>query len=58
MDDRFVLNVEEGVDVLHRNPGESCNTDQADRKQTVDAATADAMLTSGAARPCGHCIGD
>ena len=55
MSDYFVLNQNEGMDTVHRNPRESCNTDDADGRQTIDARTADEMLTRGTARRCGHC---
>lgn len=51
----YVLNQNEGIDTIHRNPHEECNTDDADGRQTIDAETADAMLTRGQARRCGHC---
>lgn len=51
----FVLNRNEGVDVVHRNPREECNTDDADDRETIDAETADALLARGTARRCGHC---
>lgn len=57
-DPYFVLNVNEGVDTLHRNPREECNVDDATDRQRVDAETADAMLTSGQARSCEHCMSD
>lgn len=57
MTDRFVVNVNEaGIDVVHRNPREECNTDDADDVQTIDAKTAAAMIASGQARTCQHCI--
>ncbi len=42
----FVLNVNDGTDVLHRDPGERCNTqaDEMEGRQTVDAKTAEALL--------------
>lgn len=54
-EDRYVLNRNEGVDTLHRNPGESCNTDDAKGRQTIDADTADALLNMGEAVRCQHC---
>lgn len=54
--DVFVLVSKEGeLDVLHRNPGERCNTDDAKARQTIDAATADAVLAHQSARECEHC---
>lgn len=55
MSDYFVLNRNEGMDTVHRNPRESCNTDDAEGRQTIDAETADALVTRGTARRCGHC---
>lgn len=53
----FVVNVNpDDVDVVHRNPREECNTDDAAGRQTVDARTAAAMIASGHARTCQHCI--
>lgn len=55
-DDRFTLNVNPGgVDVLHRNPSEVCNTDDAEGRQTIDPETADALLALGDVRRCLHC---
>lgn len=42
-------------DVVHCNPLEECNTDDALSKQTIDADTADALVNLGDARQCGHC---
>ena len=54
----FVLNFNpDGADVIHRNPREVCNTDDAVGRQNVDATTAAAMIASGHARACEHCIG-
>ena len=56
-DDLFVLNVNpDGEDTIHRNPREECNTDDAVGRQTVDAKTAAAMIASGHARTCQHCM--
>lgn len=54
-EDRFVLNRNDGVDVLHRNPSEVCNTDDAIGRQTIDPDTADALLAMGDAIRCRHC---
>lgn len=54
----YVLNVNAGgMDVLHRNPRNECNTEAAkmDGRQTVDPDTADALLTMGEAVKCQHC---
>lgn len=55
-EDRWVLNANEGVDTIHRNPREECNTDQATGRKAVDEFTAEAMLNAGDAVPCKHCL--
>lgn len=52
----YVLNRNDGIDTLHRNPREQCNQDDAIGRQTIDAETADALLANGTARPCAHCM--
>ncbi len=54
----YVLNINDGVDVLHRDPREVCNVDDAEGRQTIDFATADAMLTTDKVRRCAHCWPD
>ena len=59
MSDRFILNENpEGIDILHRSKGltEQCNSDDVVDRQKVDAKTAAALIASGQARPCQHCI--
>lgn len=57
MKERFVVNRNEGQDVVHRSPTiEACNVDDAKDRQNVDAKTAAALIASGEARPCEHCI--
>ncbi len=53
----YVLNVNEGIDILHKNPREQCNSqaDEMKGRQTVDAKTVDALLSKDQARRCGHC---
>lgn len=51
----YVLNKNEGVDTLHRNPGERCNTDDAVGRSTVDPKTAEALEKGGYIRLCKHC---
>jgi hypothetical protein len=60
MKPRFILNRNEGQDVIHdrSNFDERCNTDDAEDKQNVDAKTAAALIASGAARVCEHCVSD
>ena len=53
---RYVLNVNEGIDTLHCDPGERCNTDDAEGRQTLDEATALAKKRGGTDRLCKHCI--
>lgn len=53
---QYFLNVNEGVDTLHRYPAfEQCNADGMHDRQVVDAETADALLALGDARRCEHC---
>lgn len=51
----YVLNRNEGKDVIHRNPREECNVDDAEDRQTVDPETAEALVTLNAATRCNHC---
>ena len=56
MPDRYLLNVNEaGDDVVHRNPREECNTDDADHLLNIDADTAIAIVMKGDAVRCAHC---
>ena len=56
-EEKFILNVNDGVDTIHRVAGltESCNTDDVVGKQKIDVATAAAMLGRGTAVRCQHC---
>lgn len=54
-DPHYVLNRNEGIDTLHRNPREQCNTDDATDRETIDAKTFYAMKAGGHARLCKHC---
>ena len=54
---RYVVTRREGVDTLHRDPGERCNTDDAVDGLNIDEFAAEAMLLRGDARPCQHCLG-
>ena len=51
---QYVLNVNEGIDTLHCNPGERCNTDDAEGRQTIDESTALGLKRSDA-KLCQHC---
>ena len=51
----WVLNRNEGLDVLHPDPREECNVDDADGRTKVDAATGQAMLVAKSAILCSHC---
>lgn len=53
----FILNVNDGVDTIHRSEGlkEACNTDDIEGRQTVDEMTAEAMVVRGDAVSCKHC---
>lgn len=53
---RFVVTRKDGVDTLHRNPGEQCNLDDTLADQKIDEFTAEALLLRGDAKPCGHCM--
>lgn len=53
--DVYVLNRNVGIDTLHRNPSEVCNTDDAEDRQTIDEATALKLKLGGYARLCEHC---
>lgn len=54
--DRYVLNVNpEGDDIIHRNPREECNTDDAKHKVNIDVDTATAIIARGDALRCAHC---
>ena len=54
--DRWYVNQNAGVDTLHRNPREECNTDDADELKTVDTKTALALRAAGDIHECKHCI--
>lgn len=54
-DGEVLLNRNEGQDVLHPQPQESCNTDQATHRGWVDQLTAAALVDKGAARWCALC---
>ncbi len=55
---RYILNQNEGVDILHRDPGERCNQDDALDKQRIDAKTAATLLMQEQVQTCGHCWPD
>lgn len=58
MTDELLINYPEDSElaVIHtRHGNESCNRDDMKGRQTVDPATADALLSMGEARRCGHC---
>jgi hypothetical protein len=54
-DPYYVLNVNDGIDTVHRNPREKCNVDDAKGRQTVDEETAHAVLAMKEAIRCQHC---
>jgi hypothetical protein len=56
-EERYILNVNDGVDTIHRAAGltENCNTDDVVGKKNIDVATAAAMLDKGQAVRCQHC---
>lgn len=57
---RYVLNEnpKPRLSVVHRNPREECNLDDAVDRTTIDPDTADALVKTGQAEPCGHCMED
>jgi hypothetical protein len=52
---RYVLNVNEGIDTIHRDPLEQCNNDDAEGRQVIDEQTAIALVEGGTALRCQHC---
>lgn len=53
---RWVLNHNPGrKGIVHRNPREECNLDDALDRMNIDPDTAEALLKTGQADPCGHC---
>lgn len=58
-DPYYVLNRNaDGSSVLHRDPGESCNTqaDEMPGRTVIDPKTGAALEASGDVRLCKHCI--
>lgn len=56
-EEKFLLNVNDGLDTIHRLSGltESCNTDDIVGRQKVDRATAVSMVARDQAVWCLHC---
>ncbi len=54
----YALNINDGEDVLHRDPREECNLDDSEGRQTIDAATAASLLMKEQAQTCLHCWPD
>ena len=56
-EERFLLNVNDGQDTIHRLKGltESCNTDDIVGRAKIDRATAVAMVAREQAVWCQHC---
>lgn len=52
---RYTLNVNEGVDTIHRDPREECNLDDSKGRESVDAKSALSLILNGHARRCAHC---
>lgn len=52
----YVLNKNDGVDTLHRDPREECNVDDAEGRSMLDPTTGRALEESGDIHLCGHCI--
>lgn len=55
-DARWVRVVRDGIDTIHRNPGEQCNLDDSKNDRVVGEDEALAAIASGDARPCQHCM--
>ena len=51
----YVLNVNDGIDTLHKNPREECNVDDMDGRQVIDEATYLAKKRGGFDKLCRHC---
>jgi hypothetical protein len=51
----YVLNRNDGVDTLHRNPREVCNTDDVEGRDALDPVTGLALEKSGDIHLCAHC---
>jgi hypothetical protein len=51
----YVLNQNEGIDTLHRNPREECNVDDVVGRSALDETTGKALEESGDIRLCRHC---
>ena len=57
MSTQYVLNVNDGIDTLHRYHGdERCNRDDMEDHEEVDEATFESMKAGGYVRLCKHCI--
>ena len=52
---RYLLVPKDGIDVLHRDPGEQCQMDDTENEESIDASTYEAMKAGGHARLCRHC---
>lgn len=60
-DDReasWELNMNRGMDVIHVDPEERCNTDDALGRKKIDPETAHALVAMGDARYCDICSAD
>jgi hypothetical protein len=55
---RYVLVTKDGMDTVHRDPGESCNLDDTSVDTEIDRRSAAAMLANGSAQACQHCAPD
>ena len=51
----YILNVNDGIDTLHKNPREECNVDDIEGRQVIDEATFLAKKRGGFDRLCLHC---
>lgn len=51
----YVINRNDGIDTLHRDPREECNVDDIEDRTAIDATTGAALEASGDIH-CGHCM--
>ena len=52
----YVINRNDGIDTLHKNPREECNVDDAEDRESIDPKTGQALEASGDVHRCRHCI--
>lgn len=52
---RYVLNSNPGLDIVHVDPVEECNLDDAEAREDIEPARAAELVRTGQARYCEHC---